>query len=127
MNEPKMLIPNQVDINQMGMMLGTLGAGELEFAGVLVVRYQQIKGGDEWIPMPTEDFWDIITKDTLSRDWSNNPFWNPDLAGLIIGEWITGWKNGDKEAIGVVTPKFIEAVSNPKVGPQENWAKRKYS
>lgn len=113
---PRRVMPSQVVITGYGGLLGTLGHAELEFAGAMVMRYQQLKGGDEWVPMPTMDFWDVLKADKVTTDWSRNPVWRPDLKGLITGGWIEGWKDGDPEAIGTVTEKFIEAVSHPNVG-----------
>lgn len=127
MTELRTLTPNEVHLEPYGGLLGTLGHAELEFAGAMVVRYQQLQGGDKWVPMPTMDFWDTLTADEMATGWSRNSVWRPDLKGLITGGWIEGWADGDREAIGTVTPKFIEAVSNPRVGPKDQQAVRKWS
>jgi hypothetical protein len=125
--ELKTLTPNEILFTPIGSMLGTLDNAELEFAGAMVVRYQQLQGGDEWVPMPTEDFWEVLKTDEMTQKWSKNPFWQPNLKGLIEGGWIEGWAFGDKDCVGTVTEKFIEAVSNPRVGPEDQQAVRKWS
>ena len=126
--EPKALLPNQIFPSLMGFLVGTLGKGELEFAAACIIRYQLIKGdGLTWIPVPIEDFLEFIQADEQAREWGKNPFWRPDFIGLAQGGWIDGWVPGDMACVGTVTEKFIEAVSNPRVGPVEHQAKRRLS
>lgn len=126
--EPKSLPPNQISLHPMGSMVGTLGNSELEFAAACVLRFQLVRGdGDAWIPIPIEDFFEVIKTDEQVKEWGKNPFWRPNILGLAKDGWIDGWVPGDMECVGVVSEKFIEAVSNPRVGPIEHQAERRFS
>ncbi len=126
MTELRTLTPNEVNIPPVGMLIGTLGRSELEAAAALVVKFQQLQGGDEWVSMRFGDFVEAIKADSDVQQWSKNPFWQPDIPGLL-DDWIEGWTLGDLGSMGTVTEKFIEAVSNPRVGPLDQQAVRKWS
>lgn len=64
----------------------------------------------EWGPVPLGDFFAVIQDDQVANDWSRNPFWRPDFTGLFKGGWAEGWVPGHRESVGMVTPKFIEAM-----------------
>lgn len=126
--KPKALVPNQVVVTPYGGMVATLGNSELEFAAACVVRFQLVRGdGTEWIPIPIKDFFEVVKTDDQVKEWGKNPVWRPNILGLAKDGWIDGWVPGDMECVGTVTEKFIEAVSNPRVGPAEHHASRRFS
>jgi hypothetical protein len=64
---------------------------------------------------------DWIPRSIWMEDCARNPFWRLDVSGFIEGGWITGWDRGGPEGAddpGMVTEKFIEVVSNPRIGPR---------
>ncbi len=131
-SSPVMLKPSEISLHPAGLMVGTLGNGEMEFAAAAVVLYHHENSLEEWTPIKTSDFFEWVRTSEMMRAWSQNPFWRPNFAGLIDDGWVEGWTmDGDKEArmaaVGVITPKFIEAVSNPRIGPKERHAKRVHS
>ena len=116
----RMIDPLFVRVQYGGMLTGTLGSAELEFAAAVLVHYHHDNDLVEWSPILAADFFKWV-KTSIVLEWIKNPVWRPNFVGLIEGGWIEGWTTDeDKEkrlaAVGTVTPKFIEAVSTPRIG-----------
>ena len=130
--ETLMCRPGEIELPPAGLPLtGTLGRAELEIAAALVLRYQQAMDPEEWRPMVTGEFFEFLKGDEYCLEVLGGLV-RPNLVGLINDEWITGWNTDDdpavrKAGIGVVTDKFVEAVSNPRVGRRDWHAIRKWS
>lgn len=119
MNELK---PRQVRIYEAGILTATLGHAELEQAAACIVYYHHAKALADWTPIRAGDFLDFMGSDEQMRKWGRNPFWRPNFFGLADGGWIDGWKfegtpDERKAEVGTLAPKFIAAVSNPRIGP----------
>lgn len=116
------LRPNEVTIREPGILTATLGHAELEQAAACIVHYHRVKGMEDWTPIRAGDFIDFMGSDAQMRAWGRNPFWRPDFFGLPDAGWVEGWTfkgtpDERKAEMGIVTPKFIAAVSNPRIGP----------
>ncbi len=120
---PEILKPSRVRVQSPAICTATLGKAELETVAACIVLYHWDKGLDDWTPISRRMIADWLPTSKFTQDAGRNPFWKVDIRGFIEGGWISGWDRPGKEGaddLGTVTPKFIEAVSNPRIGPA--WA-----
>jgi hypothetical protein len=116
---PKMLKPKEIRVQEPAICTATLGHVELETVAACIVLYHWEKDLDEWTPVSRRMIADWLPTSKYLQDVGRNPFWKLDIHGFITGGWITGWDRPGEAGIddlGTVTEKFIEAVSNPKIG-----------
>lgn len=117
----RMVGPKNVRIEPMGILLGTLGNANLEMGAAVIVLYHHDHDLEEWSSIHAGDFFAWLKTSETVLGWLQNPVWRPNVVGLIDDSWVDGWtldENKEKRmaAVGKVTPKFIEAVSTPRVG-----------
>ena len=112
------LKPGQIRVQEPATCLGTLGRSELENVAACIVLYHWDHKLEDWTPVSRRQIADWIPTSDWMRDCARNPFWKLDLPGFTKGGWIVGWEGGEESADnpGMVTEKFIEAVSNPRIG-----------
>lgn len=97
--------PNVIQVDPGGMLMATLGRGELEFVGALIIRWHQFKGRVDWSPVSRWDLAEMLKEDEVVQKWALNPFWRPDLFGFSEKGFIDGW-NEDPKSKGTLTDKF---------------------
>lgn len=112
------LKPGQVRVQAPATCIATLGRAELENVAACIVLYHWDHKLEDWTPISRAQIAAWFPTSSWMTGCAGNPFWKLDLPGFIEGGWITGWEGGLEEAnsLGMVTEKFIEAVSNPKIG-----------
>lgn len=113
------LKPGRVLVQTPATCTATLGRSELENVAACIVLYHWDNKLDDWTPVSRAQIADWIQTSAYMQDAGRNPFWQIDLVGFIAGGWITGWDRPGREFAndpGMVTDKFIEAVSNPRIG-----------
>ncbi len=118
---PMMLKPGEIRVHVPAICTATLGRAELETVAACIVLYHWEKGLKEWTPISRRMIADWVPTLKYLQDVGRNPFWRVDISSFIAGEWITGWDRPGEEGaddLGTVTEKFIEAVSNPRIGPR---------
>jgi hypothetical protein len=116
---PRMLKPQQVRVQEPATCTATLGHSELENVAACIVLYHWEHDLKDWTPVSRRMIADWLPTAKHLQCVGNNPFWKIDIAGFIDGGWIAGWERPGREGmddLGTVTPKFIEAVSNPRIG-----------
>jgi hypothetical protein len=115
------LKPGQIRVQSPATCIATLGRAELENVAACIVLYHWDNKLADWAPVSRKQIIDWIPRSIWMEDCARNPFWRLDVRGFIEGGWITGWDRGGPEGAddpGMVTEKFIEAVSNPRIGPR---------
>ena len=105
--------PSQVELG-VPPLTGTMGRCETECAAGMIVRYCQI-AGDTWQRIRTKDMSSVMLRDVEegnepTKAWSTNPFFNPDMWGLVSG----GFAVIDRDPDGVeaieLTAKGYESL-----------------
>jgi hypothetical protein len=115
----KKLKPGQIRVQAPATCLGTLGRAELENVAACIVLYHWDHKLEDWSPVSRKQIADWFPTSSWMTGCADNPFWRPDVRGFVEGGWIEGWDRGgpeDADDLGMVTERFIEAVSNPKIG-----------
>lgn len=82
----------------------------------IIVLFHWEHGLEDWTPVSRRQIVDWLpqSRHLQATGALGNPFYRPDVAGFIKDGWIDGWDDGDVDAPGMVTAKFIERVSNPR-------------
>jgi hypothetical protein len=113
------LKPAQVRVQAPGTCIATLGHMELENVAAVIVLYHWENHMPAWTPISRRMILHWLPKSAHLQQAARNPFWKLDVRGFIDGGWITGWDEPGEAGIddlGTVTDKFIECVSNPRIG-----------
>ena len=119
-NPPRRLRPREISVSEICTCPGTLGRVELEAVAACIVLYHWEHDLEDWTPVTRRQIADWVPTSPHLRKIASNPSWNIDLHGFIQDGSISGWDRPGPESIddpGTVTDKFMEAVSNPRVGP----------
>jgi len=118
LEEGKIKPPRLVRVNELCICTATLGRVELETVAACIVLYHWEHSPDRWIPMTRRQIADWIPTSSALAKVMNNPFWKIDLPGFCDGGFIEGWDQKGPEGAdtpGIVTLKFLEMVSFPKM------------
>lgn len=111
------LLPLNITMpGKMGVLMDTLGRVEEEVVATCIVRWHHVNSPTAWVGIRLGDFTDFIRNDQLIYQWlASNPIWTAALLNgmepMTKDLWLTGWVNGDKDSVGTVTEKFIDALS----------------
>lgn len=93
--------------------VNTLGRSELEFCAGLIVRWHQVQGYVDWMPVSRADIGEFMMKhrdDPYLSRCGRNPFWKPDPFAFARGGYISWPENSPPSTKGELTSKFFEAV-----------------
>jgi len=94
--------------------VNTLGRSELEFCAGLIVRWHQVRGHADWVPVSRVDIaqfmQDYANGDPYLSRCIRNPFWKPDPYTFSREGYIDWPENSPADTKGELTSKFFEAV-----------------
>jgi hypothetical protein len=118
LEEGKIKPPRDVLVSGTCICQATLGRFELEAVAACIVLYHWEHSPDRWVPITRRQIADWIPTSSALARVMGNPFWQIDIAGFCDQGFIEGWEQCGIEGAdtpGMVTLKFLEMVSFPKM------------
>jgi hypothetical protein len=114
--------PDEVVVEPMGVVLGTIGPVEMETVAAAFVLYHQENDLSEWSDVRFHEFSSWLFESETIKRLMQNPVWRLDLGRFVQAGWILGWKLAPGKAelqgntVGRACLAFIERMATPHTG-----------